>query len=204
MPASSPPPQPEGVPEKSGGALYLLGAVALVAGAFGLYTLNKPKPAPTPQAATATATPTPTVEAPAYAPPPPPKLEDLPDAGSDAGAAPASTGKVASSGGLGPCGGACTGEATSALRSALTGAAGSARGCYNRALRTSEVSGSMTVSVQIGPGGQVCSASIGNDSVHSNEISQCVLGRFRSGVFPPPTGGCVTANIPISFTIKNN
>ena len=62
----------------------------------------------------------------------------------------------------------------------------------------------MTVSVQVGPSGQVCSAAITNDSVHSNEISQCVLGRFRSGSFPPPTGGCVTANIPISFTIKGN
>jgi hypothetical protein len=60
----------------------------------------------------------------------------------------------------------------------------------------------MTVSVQVGLSGQVCNASLTNDSVHSNEITTCVLGRFRGQTFPPPTGGCVTVNIPISFTIK--
>jgi hypothetical protein len=60
----------------------------------------------------------------------------------------------------------------------------------------------MTVSVQVGPSGQVCSASLSNDTVHSSEVASCVLGRFRGQTFPPPTGGCIVANIPISFTIK--
>ena len=85
---------------------------------------------------------------------------------------------------------------------ALRAKAQSATGCYQRALRTSEVSGSMTVSVQVGPSGSVCSASIVNDSVHSAEVSTCVLSRFRGQTFPPPTEGCVTVGIPISFTIK--
>lgn len=94
------------------------------------------------------------------------------------------------------------GQSTGALTSALRGRAQSAQGCYNRALRTSEVSGSMTVRVQVGPGGQVCSASLSADSVHSNEISSCVLSRFRGQTFPPPSGGCATLDIPISFSIK--
>jgi hypothetical protein len=60
----------------------------------------------------------------------------------------------------------------------------------------------MTVSVQVGPSGSVCSAAITNDSVHSSEVSTCVLSRFRGQTFPPPTQGCVTVGIPISFTIK--
>jgi TonB family protein len=178
--------------------------VALIAAAIALYFWKRPSPPPTTsQAATVTAT-APTVEAPValYAPPPPPKLDDLPDAGADAGPAPAAKGPTGSGGTApGPCG-VCTGTANGALSSALRGRAQSAQGCYNRALRTSEVSGSMTVSVQVGPSGQVCSASLANDSVHSNEITSCVLGRFRGQTFPPPSGGCVTVNIPISFTIK--
>jgi TonB family protein len=184
--------------------MYLLGALALIGAAIGLYFWKRPAPpSVTPQSVSATAT-VPTVEAPVamYAPPPPPKLDDEPDAGLDAGKAPAAKGPAAAGGTApGPCG-VCTGAATGALSSALRGRAQSAQGCYNRALRTSEVSGSMTVSVQVGPSGQVCSASLANDSVHSNEISSCVLGRFRGQTFPPPSGGCVTVNIPISFTIK--
>ncbi len=202
MPAPSTPPPSDRIPEKSGGGLYLIGAVALVAGAVGLYVWKKPTPPATPQATTASAPPQQEVAAPLYAPPPPPKLEDLPDAGADAGPPPAKTTVGSGTPAPGPCAGTCTGSATGALQSALTGTARSAQGCYNRALRTSEVSGSLTVSVQVGPSGQVCSASIGNDSVHSNEISSCVLGRFRSQSFPAPSGGCVTVNIPITFTVK--
>jgi hypothetical protein len=205
VPVPSQPPPSEKIPEKSGGSLYLLGAVALVGAAVALYFWKRPGPPPvTPQATVVSATAT-TTEAPVamFAPPPPPKLDDDADAGVDAGKAPV---KSSSSGGgaasLGPCGGTCTGTATGALSSALRGKAQSAQGCYNRALRTSEVSGSLTVSVQVGPSGQVCSASLANDSVHSGEIASCVLGRFRGQSFPPPSGGCVTVNIPISFTIK--
>jgi hypothetical protein len=60
----------------------------------------------------------------------------------------------------------------------------------------------MTVSVQVGSNGSVCSASIVSDSVNSNEISSCVLGRFRGRSFPSPQSGCVVVNIPINFTIK--
>jgi hypothetical protein len=193
----------EKIPEKSSGGLYLIGAIALVGAAVALFFWKRPAPPPaTPQVAVATPS-APTTEAPVlqYAPPPPPKLEE-PDAGVDAGTVAVKTAGP-SGPGPGPCGGPCSGQATGALRSALTGHAQSARGCYNRALRNnSEVSGNMMVSVTVGPGGQVCSASLANDTVGSAEVSNCVLGRFRGQSFPAPTGGCVTVNIPLSFTIK--
>ena len=188
----------------------LAGAVVLVGAAVALFSWKRCSTLPVTQQATsvtATASAPPKVESPValFAPPPPPKLDDEPDAGVDAGKPAArSNGGSGASGAPapGPCGSSCEGQTTSALSSALTGRARSAQGCYNRALRTSEVSGSMTVSVQVGPSGQVCAASLANDSVHSNEIASCVLGRFRGQTFPPPSGGCVTVNIPISFAIK--
>lgn len=203
MPEPSQP--PPGIPEKSGGGLYLIGALVLVGAAAALFFWKRSPSTPTtPQTVVVTASATAKPEAPQmlYAPPPPPKLDDEPDAGADAGAAPTKAAGGPGVPGPGPCGGACNGQATPALQSALRGRAQSAQGCYNRALRTSEVSGSLTVSVQVGPSGQVCSASLANDTVHSNEVSSCVLGRFRGQSFPAPSGGCVTVNIPISFTIK--
>jgi outer membrane biosynthesis protein TonB len=183
--------------------------VLLVGAAVALFawkTCGTPPPV-TQQAATVTATvsspPKRDDPPPLYAPPPLPHVDEEPDAGADAGkptAAPRGSG-VASAGG-GPCSGTCSGESTGALSAALRGRAQSAQGCYQRALRTSEVSGSLTVSVQVGPSGQVCSASLVNDTVHSSEVASCVLGRFRGQTFPPPSGGCIVANIPISFTIK--
>ena len=205
MPRPSDPPPSSQLPGRSssGGGLYLLGALLLIGAAAMLYVWKKPAQV-TPQATTVTATASakPPADEPValYAPPPPPKLDEL-DAGVDAGKPAAKGTGGPATAGPGPCG-SCTGTATGALQSALRGRAQSAQGCYNRALRTSEVSGSMTVSVQVGPSGQVCAASLAADSVHSNEISTCVLGRFRGQSFPPPTGGCVTVNIPISFAIK--
>lgn len=210
MPEPLQPPPSQQIPENSsGGAPYLIGALLLVGATVALISWKQcgAKPTATQQATavTASASAPSKPEAPVtlYAPPPPPKDDDDADGGSDAGkvapgkgtAGPAAVGPA-------PCSGACNGTATGALSSALRGRAQSAQGCYNRALRTSEVSGSLTVSVQVGPGGQVCNASLANDSVHSNEIASCVLSRFRGQTFPPPSGGCVNVNIPIAFTIK--
>ena len=200
MPVSQPP-SSSAIPGKSGGSgPYIAGVVVLGALIIGLIwwkTKSSDGPPPAPSV-TVQAPPTNTVQT-LDAPPPPPKIDDL-DAGADGGGKVASTG---TGGGKGPCGPKCgDGKSSSALESALRSTAGSAQGCYNRALRTSEVSGSMTVSVQVGSNGAVCNASIVNDSVHSNEISSCVLGRFRGRSFPAPQSGCVVVNIPINFTIK--
>jgi outer membrane biosynthesis protein TonB len=198
VPVSQPPPS-SAIPKGGGSGPYIAGVVLLGALIIGLVWwktkgTDGPPPAPT---VTVQAPPTNTVQT-LDAPPPPPKIDDV-----DGGATPSA--KVAGTGlpGKGPCGPKCgDGKSSSALESALRSTAGSAQGCYNRALRTSEVSGSMTVSVQVGSNGSVCSASIVSDSVNSNEISSCVLGRFRGRSFPSPQSGCVVVNIPINFTIK--
>lgn len=190
---------PLSIPGKSGGSgPYLIGVAVLALLIGGLvWWRSRASDMPPPPPITVQAPPPNTVPD-LVAPPPPPKIDE-PDAGAEAGTKPTSTGGTAK----GPCGGKCgDGKSSSALESALRSTASSAQGCYNRALRTSEVSGSMTVSVQVGSNGAVCGASIANDSVNSGEISSCVLGRFRGRTFPPPESGCVVVNIPIAFTIK--
>lgn len=199
---SQPPPSHQIPGHSSGGGLYLVGALVLVVGAVALFFWKRSGPPPvTAQSAAVTAPKREEPPPPQFAPPPPPKLEEVVDAGVDAGKPPPKSTGPGPVGG-GPCSGTCEGTATGALSSALRAHAQTAQGCYKRALRTGEVSGSMTVSVQVGPSGQVCSASLVRDEVHSGEVSSCVLGRFRGQTFPPPSGGCVVANIPISFSIK--
>lgn len=202
MPVNSQPPPSHPIPGHSrGGGLYLAGAVVLLGAAGGLlyWKTRGPSHPITPQTTVVSAPPRREDPPPLFAPPPPPKLDDEPDAGVDAGtAAPKSTGAAGPS----PCACAQKGDASPALQAALRARGAGSTGCYRRALQRAEVSGSMTVTVQVGPGGQVCSASVTADTVNSSEVSSCVLGRFRGQSFPAPTGGCVTANIPITFTIN--
>lgn len=208
MSASQPPPSAQIPGRSSSSGLYLAGIIILALLAVGLFVWKSKQTASTETIQTATLAPTaaapPPPPPPLYAPPPPPKIEEEPDAGVDAGKQqPIAKG----TGGAalpapGPCGGKCVGASTAALSEKLRGTAQSAQGCYNRALRTGEASGSLTVSVQVGPNGSVCGASISNDTVNSGEISSCVLSKFRGAQFPAPEGGCLTANIPISFKIK--
>lgn len=196
--SESQPPKSSTIPGHSGGSgPYAIGVVVLATLAIGLVMWKKGGEPPPQTVATATAT---TTAPPQFvnAPPPPPPLEELPDAAADAAPAP-SVAPVGKS----PCSGKCgDGKSSAGLQSALSSTAQSARGCYQRALRNSEVSGGLTVSVQVGPNGQVCGASITNDTVGSSEISSCVLSRFRGRTFPAPEAGCVIVNIPITFTIK--
>jgi len=207
VPASSQPPPSEKIPGKSGsGAPYVLGILVLGILAVGLFCWKSKHTPATVTAQSASAPPVsaaPPPQLPQFAPPPPPPIDE-PDAGADPskstakGAAPVGTGSPA---GAGVCARCTEGNPSAALSASLRSRAQSAQGCYKRALRNSEVSGSMTVSVQVGSTGSVCSAAIVNDSVHSSDVSSCVLGRFRGQTFPPPTSGCVTVNIPISFTV---
>lgn len=186
------------VPEKSGAGMYLLFAVLLLGGAAALYFVTRKDPPPPPPPVVESALPAPPVmDAPA--PPPPPSAEEIveADAGTDAGPK-----KIATGGGGGSCSKCGEGKPSAALQSAIRNAAGAAQGCYRRALRQTAASGSMTVSVQVGSTGNVCGASIVNDSVGSSEISNCVLSRFRGQSFPPPEQGCVVVNVPISFKLQ--
>jgi hypothetical protein len=152
------------------------------------------EPEKTLTAATTAAAATPPATALPDPPPPPPPVE------TDAGQATPENKVAAAGGGGGPCAGKCTGLATPALQSALSGRAGSARGCYERALRVnSMLQGKLVVNVRVDPSGGVCATSIAQDGVHSAEVASCVLGMFRGQRFPAPSGGCIDVNVPMSF-----
>ena len=191
------------IPEKNSGAgLYLIGALVLAGGAAGIYFMTRDEAPPPVAPVVPSAKPAePMMEAPPPPPPPPPP----PTATESASAAPADTAKpavVGTGGGLGACSQCGQGVPSSALSSALQGAAGSAQGCYKRALRTTAAAGRITVAVSVGSTGQVCSASIANDTLGSPEISNCVLSRFQGKSFPKPEQGCVVVNIPINFKLS--
>ncbi|HVU05669.1 MAG TPA: AgmX/PglI C-terminal domain-containing protein [Polyangiaceae bacterium] len=193
MPNTSLPP----TPTHHGGRAFI-GAVILMLLAMGglLYWKFGGKEAPPPAVSAINTAPT----APHFdeAPPPPPPVE--PDAGKKDEGPKKRT--IVSSGG-GGCSGDCKGEVGAQLRSALSGAAGSVRGCYERALRQNQMlQGKLLVSVTIGSHGQACGASLASDSLGDPSVASCVLQKFRSGTFPAPTGGCVKVNVPISFMPK--
>jgi hypothetical protein len=140
--------------------------------------------------------PVPTVTSPptlAEPPPPPPPVVEEPQGAPDGGR------RVVA--GNGACAAQkCGGTSNNAIVAALNARAGSARPCYERALRVnSTLQGKLTVNVRIDPQGNVCNASVLEDAIHSNEVSNCVMGMFRSAKFPPPTGGCLDAKVPLSF-----
>ena len=126
---------------KSGSGVYLLGVLLLAAAIGGIvYVMRKDPPKTEPTTHAEPKPPEPVNNAPP--PPAPPKLEDLPDAGDDAGDAGKADVKVVSTGGGGGMCTKCTeGQSSSTLNSKVQGLAGSAQGCYNRALRTSAASG---------------------------------------------------------------
>jgi hypothetical protein len=191
MPETSLPPTP---PKQGGGAF--IGAVILMLLAMGglLYWKFGGKEAPPPPpSAINTASAAPHFD---DAPPPPPPAE--PDAGKKD--APKKRAIVSSGGG--GCG-VCSGDVSPQLKSSLSGAAGSVRGCYERALRQNQMlQGKLVVSVKIGSHGQPCSASLASDTLGDGSVASCVLQKFRSGTFPAPIGGCVDVKVPISFMPK--
>jgi len=194
MPETSIPPQP---PKNHGGGAFI-GAVILMLLAMGglLYWKFRSKEAPpAPVASAPPSAPTQRFE---EAPPPPPTAEP------DAGKKMAPTKKhIVSSGGAPSCAAVCKGDAPAALRSALAGAAGSVRGCYERALRQNQMlQGKLMVAVKIGSLGNACGASLVSDTLGDAAVASCVLQKFRSGTFPAPIGGCVDVQVPINFTPK--
>jgi outer membrane biosynthesis protein TonB len=178
-------------PPRSGGGVYIAAVVVLLA-AIGLLVFWKLKGSNEGAISPVVPPPTPTGPPTLAEPPPPPPPEEV--ARADAGP------RIIYVGG-GPCAPAkCTGTSNNMIYSALSARAGAARPCYERALRVnSSLQGKLTVNVRIDPQGNVCSAQVVEDAIHSNEVSNCVMGMFRSAKFPPPTGGCVDAKVPMSF-----
>lgn len=198
-----------------GAGIYLIGVLVLAAASVGIFFATRGKDGGTTPTTTVAATQEPTApkKLSGPAPPAPPEddeLDDEPTASASASASAAPSGSAKSgpnSGVAGSDNGACSkcgkGKSSSALESKVRSVAGSAQGCYNRALRTSAASGTLVVAVSVGAGGASCGASIVSDSVGNAEISSCVLGRFQGQSWPAPEEGCVTVSVPINFKIAN-
>jgi len=187
---------PSRIPTSSGGGWYIAGIVVLVLLIAGLVWWKLSRPAPVAQP--------PVIQSVTAVNTPPPPVLDIPmppelDAAADA--PPTSTSKPVG-GGENLCAGQCTGDAPPALQSALSGAGSAARGCYERALRTDPtLAGRIVVSVRVASNGNVCGASLTQNTVGSAGVGDCVLGLFRGKRFPGATGGkCVDVNVPLSFT----
>jgi outer membrane biosynthesis protein TonB len=172
-------------------------AIAVLAGGALLKVLYTPDPAPAPPP---TATPAPVASRPAPmidAPPPPPEPPPAAPAAPERKAVLAAKPAVTRPG---PCEVTCNGRAGAELQSALRAKAGQARSCYERALaHNSALSGTALINVRIGPSGEPCSASLARDTLEDAAVTQCVVQRFRTGKYPKPAGGCVDAQVPISF-----
>jgi len=194
MPETSVPPQP---PKSHGGGAFI-GAVIvmlLLMGGLLYWKFRGSSSPPPPVVAVA-----PSKTAPQFdeAPPPPPAV--VPDAGKKA--EPVKK-HLVSYNGPAACSATCKGEVPAALRGALAGAAGSVRGCYERALRQNQMlQGKLMVAVKVGAQGQACSASLASDTLGDGAVASCVLQKFRGGTFPAPIGGCVDVNVPINFMPK--
>ncbi len=196
-PASSVPPT---VPKSSGGGPYIAAVVVLailiaVMVWFKFRGGDAPPQKPVIQSVTL-----PTSQPPIIDIPPPPEIDAAVAEEQDAGSKP----KVSS--GNPACGGKCSGDASSELRTALSSTAAASRSCYERALRSNTMlQGRLTVAVRVASNGSICSATVTNDTLKSQEVTSCVAGLFRGRGFPPPTGGtCVDVNIPLSFTPREN
>jgi hypothetical protein len=184
---------PAGVPP-SGNAKYAMVALVLLLGAGGLYAWRNASnradgPVPVPSASVAQSAESPN-----------PKLEDIPlppppEEKPEAGGAPRVV--YVPSGG---CEGKCAGNASPELEQALQIRGAQARRCYNQALaQDSSLKGHVTIAVRIGPSGNLCSAAVATNDMGSASVANCAANIFRSSQYPTPRGGCVDANVPLSF-----
>jgi hypothetical protein len=194
-PPSSPPSsrRPAGVPE-SGNAKYAVIAVLLLAGAGGLYAWrsasdrDQPPPVPSTAPVASVAPSNPKIED----IPLPPPIEEKPEAG------PPPRVVYVPAGGCEP---KCTGTPTDELEQALKIRGAQARRCYNTALaQDSSLKGHVTIGVKIAPNGNLCSANVLANDMGSAGVAACATNIFRANSsYPPPHGGCVEANVPLSF-----
>lgn len=187
---------PSGVPAPGGNAKYAIVAVVLVLGIVAVIGLRScpigsNAPAPLPSASVAQSAAPPTNPKLDDIPPPPP-VEEKPEAGP--------TGPRTVYVPVGGCEGKCTGAAPPELSQALQVRGLQARRCYNQALaQDSTLKGHVTIAVRVGPSGNVCSASVASNDMGTTAVANCAANILRSSAYPSPHGGCVDANVPLSF-----
>ncbi len=191
---------PAGVPQ-SGNAKYAIVAVLLLLGIGAIVALKafgRHSEAPPPAQSMGASQPT----APPSNPrlddiPPPPPPEEVVDAGPGLRVVSAPTG--------GGCEGRCVGVATPELEQALAVRGGQARRCYNQALSLdSSLKGRVSVAVRVGPSGNVCSATVASNDMGTPAVANCAANIFRAATYPAPRGGCVEANVPLSFVLQGH
>jgi hypothetical protein len=126
-------------------------------------------------------------------PPPPPEEDSGPDTGPPKSAV-VSNGPVCDAR-------ICSGGMTSDLEAALAFRAKTAHKCYDDALaQDSTLHGSVKISVRIASNGNLCSANAATTDLANPSVAACIAARFRqAGHFPPPSGGCLDVNVPISL-----
>jgi hypothetical protein len=186
---------PAGIPDSGGNAKYAIVAVILLLAAGGIYawrtmTNRQPQAAPPPAPSLAQSAPTSTNPLLDDIPPPPPP-DNTPEAGGPHIVyVPANAG----------CDSKCGGSAPPELAQALQVRGMRARRCYEQALNNdSSLKGHVAIAVKIGPSGNVCSADVASNDMGNAQVAACAANMFRSGAYPAPRGGCVTATVPLSF-----
>lgn len=200
MSDASPPSSQLPPPTGSSSAPFIVVAVVLVVVMGGLVCWKmKSNDAPATPSATAPASGPTTVRPPNMdAPPPPPPDDPTPSASTPNAKKPGPGGGPVSA-----CGPDCSGTPSAGTRGDVQAKAGSARGCYERALRAnSNLSGTMRVNLVVDANGVICSAGISADTVGAGDVSSCVLSLFRGQRVSPPTGGCVSMSVPLNFQPK--
>ncbi len=189
---------PAGVPQ-SGNAKYAIVAVLLLLGIGAIFALGRGSHSEAPPPAQS-------VAAQAAAPPSNPRLDDIPpppppEEVVDAGPGP----RVVSAPSGGGCEGRCVGVPTPELEQALAVRGGQARKCYNQALSLdSSLKGRVSVAVRVGPSGNVCSATVASNDMGTPAVANCAVNIFRAATYPAPRGGCVEANVPLSFVLQGH
>jgi hypothetical protein len=76
--------------------------------------------------------------------------------------------------------------------------------CYDRALSTRRnAAGRLTVQVRIGKSGGICSDKVVADEIGDERLAVCARSAFEgnAGTLPPPEGGCIVVNVPMSFVL---
>lgn len=133
-----------------------------------------------------------------------------PGTDTDLNAARALLSKIASGPGLGPRGNAAlggaalTGGAVGNASSVVAGMAAGFRRCYNRGLQEDPaMKGTVKITAEIGPAGEVKSAKPNADSGLSGTVTSCVASVVSSRTFNKPEGGSATIVIPVTFTPQN-
>ena len=83
----------------------------------------------------------------------------------------------------------------------VAGMAAGFRRCINRALeKNPQATGSLKLSLRIGPNGEVLGATASDVSPDLGSVVTCVEGRATASSFAPPEGGKATISFPLTFS----